>query len=283
VVSVLSKIRDAERDGFTFQTAFRKVPTQPTAANIWFDVSMSPGNPVPNYYIGTSGVFTPLAQSTDGGILHGGNVFPKKKHISLFELQTTTAIITPLQAFVLDYKGFYPFLDESVTDLQLLTNTVPIPRKEKGMQMMPVVVAGQIGGQTFQVTYTNDEGVSDRLTPIHIMGTQAVNGTVISSAGSVPNSIGPFMALQEGDKGVSSVEAIQFMGTGDIGLISLAIVKPVYQQVINNNTAPVETLPIISKSALPIIQDDAYLNIIVLPNGSIQGATILGAIKTTWI
>jgi hypothetical protein len=264
-------------------TAFRKVPTQLTGANVWFDLSMSPGNPVPNYYIGTPGVFAPLRQSTDGGIPHGGNVSPKKKHISYFLMQTALASIVPAHCFVLDYLGFYPFLDESVTDFQPLDNSVAPTRSTKGAQLMPVVVAGQTGGQFFQVTYTNQDGVSGRVTPPHAMGAQAVNGTIISSAGSATGSTGPFMALERGDKWVSKADGIQFLGTGDIGLISLAMVVPVMGHTIRGVDAPVETTPLIDKSSLPIVQDDAYLNVIIRPNGSVQSATIVGALKSTWI
>jgi hypothetical protein len=285
MASVLKQIADAEREGFTFFSAWRKAPTQPTTGNIWFDLSMSPGNPVPNYYIGTSGVFTPLAQSTDGGISHGGNVWPKKKHVSHFSAQTSAGIPVPINFLMLDYLGFYPFIDESVLDPQLLDNTRPLPRHKtgKGVQMMPVVVAGQSGGQLFTVNYTNDQGVSGRVTPPHVMGTQAVNGTILSSAGAAPNSRGPFMALQEGDTGVLRADSIQFLGTGDIGLIALVLVKQIMGHSIRGIDAPVEKTPIIDAGELPEIVDDAYLNLISLPFGSLQAAPLIGTIKTTWI
>lgn len=65
---------DAQDAGQYLYTSFRKQPTQTTGAGIWFDLSMSPGNPAPNYYIGAVGTFTPLRQSTDGGLRHGGAV-----------------------------------------------------------------------------------------------------------------------------------------------------------------------------------------------------------------
>ena len=108
------EIADADRDGFTFFSGWRKQPTQTTAAGIWFDLSMSPGNPVPNYYIGPSGVFTPLRYSTDGGIPHGQSVAPKTKILRIFEAQTSAASAAPLPLKLLDYLGFYAFLDESI-------------------------------------------------------------------------------------------------------------------------------------------------------------------------
>lgn len=279
------EIADAERDGFTFFSGWRKQPTQTTAAGIWFDLSMSPGNPVPNYYIGTPGVFTPLRYSADGGIPHGGSVSPKKKLLRVFEAQTNAATAAPLPLKILDYLGFYPFLDESVLEEQFMVNSTPVPRYPdgKGVQMMPVVVAGHTGGQSFRVSYTNQDGVSGRWTKDHIIGTQIVNGTIISSGGAVVNSCAPFMALQEGDTGVRTMDSILFLGTGDIGLISIALVKPIAESYIRGIDAPSERDFSMDAGSLPIIEDDAYLNLLSLPAGSLSGAPILGYIKTVFV
>lgn len=278
------EIADAEADGHTFLSGWRKQPTQTTSAGIWFDLSMSPGNPVPNYYIGPSGVFTPLRQSTDGGIPHGGNVSPKRKMLRVFEAQCATATAAPLPLKILDYLGFYPFIDESVTDEQFMTNTNPVPRYPdgRGVQIMPVVVAGHIGGGTFFVRYTNQDGVSGRQTPRHIMGTQIVNGTIITSSTNI-NARAPFMALQEGDSGVRTVDSVIFEGVGDIGLISLVLVKQIAETYIREITAPHERDFAMDMGSLPIIEDDAYLNLLSLPVGTLSGANIMGYLKTIWV
>jgi hypothetical protein len=284
VILGVRDIIEAEKNGQTFFSGWRKQPTQTTAAGIWFDLSMSPGNPVPNYYIGPSGVFTPLRQSTDGGIPHGPNVSPQKKFLRVFEAQTATATAVPLPLWLLDYLGFYPFIDESITDEQFMDNTAPLPRSAdgKGVQILPVVVAGHIGGQTLKVSYTNQDGVANRWTPQHLMGTQIVNGTIITSAGSAANSRAPFMALQAGDTGVRQVDSVIFEGTGDIGLISLALVKPVARHYIRGIDAPTEQDFFMDSSSLPQIADDAYLNLISLPSGTLAAAPIMGYIKTLW-
>lgn len=75
-------------------------------------------------------------------------MLPKIKFlkVSCFEIQS--ANVAPLSVKILDYLGFYPFLDESITDEQFMTNSVAVPRYPDGVgvMMMPVVVAGQIGG-----------------------------------------------------------------------------------------------------------------------------------------
>lgn len=63
----LRELTDAQDAGAYLYASWRKQATQTTGAGIWFDLSMSPGNPAPNYYIGAPNVFVPLKQSTDGG------------------------------------------------------------------------------------------------------------------------------------------------------------------------------------------------------------------------
>lgn len=70
-----------------------------------------------------------------------------------------------MDLILLDYLGFYPFIDESVTDKQFTDNTVTLPRYADGdgVQIMPVVVAGQTGGGCSSA-YTNEHGESGRIT-----------------------------------------------------------------------------------------------------------------------
>jgi hypothetical protein len=275
---------DAEKNGQTFFSTWRKAPTQATTAGNWFDLSMSPGNPVPNYYIGSPNIFVPLAQSTDYGIPHRRSGASDQEYLRMLGAQAALATAVPLPMWLLDYLGFYPFIDESVTDEQTLYTPVAVPRFPlgAGVQMMAVVVAGQTGGlSVFKVKYTNSDGVADRITPDHVMTVQAVNGTVISG-GVYVNSRAPFLALQEGDKGVRSVQSITFV-SGDIGLIALVLVKPIARHTIRGVDAPVERDFFMEMSDIPAIADDAYLNMIVLPVGTLAAALIYGYIKTCWI
>lgn len=284
----LRELSDAQDAGSYLYASWRKQATQTTGAGIWFDLSMSPGNPAPNYYIGSPNVFVPLKQSTDGGLRHGGNVngLDKKKFLRKLMALTATAAATPLSCKLLDYIGFYGFIDESVLDEQFLDNTTPLPRyvDGAGVQLMPVVVAGQTGGQPFTVNYTNQDGVAGRVTEQHVMTTQFVNGTILHSiqaSASYPNN-GPFMSLQAGDSGVRSVESVTIGGIGDVGLFALVLVKPLATFSIFGIDAPTEVDYFVDAVSMPEIVDDAYLNLIALPNGSLSGAPIIGVLETTF-
>lgn len=280
-------IADAADEGRYLYRSWRKQPTQTTASGIWFDLSMSPGNPVPNYYIGAAGAFTRLARSTDGGLDHGPavNHLGYKKHLRKLLALTPTATAAPLTMVLCDYLGFYGFVDESVTEEQPLDNTVGLSRYTdgRGVQLMPVVVAGQTGGQPFTVNYTNQDGVAGRVSQSVTMGTQAVNGTILTSMAAGAAYAGPFLPLQRGDSGVRSVESVTIGGVGDVGLFALVLVKPLATLDILGIDAPTEIDYLTDCGcSLPEILDDAYLNFVVLPVGTLAAAPIHGLIETTW-
>lgn len=282
---------DAENNGQTFFSAWRKTPTQVTGAGIWFDLSMSPGNPVPQYYAAAPNIAISLRQSTDGGIPHGGNVaqLGMTKYLKTFGIMSITAAAVPLQLILCDYLMFYPFVDMSITDYQAFDNTVTLPRitTGAGLRIMAVEVAGQtgVGNPQFYVTYTNSAGVSGRQTPNVACNAQVVNGTIINSQQTqvvgVPSAVGPFIPFQAGDTGVRSIDGITFL-TPDVGLIALVIVDPIENISLRTVDAPMERTPVTDFADLPIIADDAYLGLLCCPNASLSAAPIHGYIHTVF-
>ena len=195
--------------------------------------------------------------------------------------QTAGAVTQPL--ILCDYLLYYPFVDESETAEQTFDNTVTLPRYTDGggVQCMAVVVAGQSGGQTVSIRYTNSEGVANRVSPAVLMTSQAINGTIINSARTSTRASGPFIPLQAGDSGIRSIEGITFGGP-DVGLITLVLVKPLFRFQLPEITAPVEIDPMKDFNVNPIIVDDAYLNLICMPAGSLSSAPLHGEIEVAW-
>ena len=89
------------------------------------------------------------------------------------------------------------------------------------------------------------------------------------------------MSLQAGDTGVQLIQSATFSVT-DVGLLALVLVKPLMQMQIRGIDAPVEKVPRIDHSIMPVIVDDAYLNCICLPAGSLAATAIHGTIETVW-
>lgn len=264
--------------------SWRKVPSQTTASGIWFDLSMSPGNPAPQYYAAAPLTATVLARSTDGGLDHGPNVSTgtTTKYLRKFMAMTQTATAVPLPIYLLDYLLYYSFITmDAGTQDMINTNALTRYTDGAGVQVMAIEVAAQVGGSQFRFTYTNSAGVAGRVSQTVTCNTQVVNGTVITSAPTTLGAAGPFIPLQDGDTGVRSIQQVEFL-TGDVGLIALVLVKPLASASIFDITAPVEVDYLIDQNLMPIIRDDAYLNMIVHPSGTLASAPIQGLIETMW-
>lgn len=269
--------------GQTKYSYWRKVPAQTTASGIWFDLSMSTGNPLPNYYIGPIGVSTALARSTDGGIDHGPNVSPLRKVVNRFLVMNQTATAVPLPWVMCDYLMFYPFISQDAGDFAL-TNSITLPRYPTGagVQIMPVVTNAQAGGAQFFVTYTNQAGVSGRTSKTVTCNTQGAPGTILTTAPATAGASGPFIPLQAGDSGVRSIENVTFLSS-DVGLFALVLVRPLLTGHLFDITGPTEIVTVVDRAHPPIpIVDDAFLGLICCPSGTLSGAPFNGEIETVW-
>ncbi len=276
-------IVDAEIAGRTLYRTWRKTPTQATTIGIWFDLSMSPGNPSPNYYASAPMIAAAMSRSNNGGLDHGGSVSPSQKVLRKIMIMSQTAGAVGLPFILCDYLLYYPFIDEGETSEQTFDNAVALPRytSGEGVQVMAVVVAGQSGGQSFSINYTNSDGVAGRTSSTVLMTTQALNGTIINSARASATAAGPFIPLQAGDRGVRSIQGVTFTGA-DVGLMTLVLVKPLFRFQLRGIDAPVEVDPLLNFSVNPIIEDDAYLNLICMPSGSLSAAPIHGELEVAW-
>lgn len=277
--SGFKEVVDAELEGRCRMYNFRKVPTQSTSVGVWFDLSMSPGNPVPKYWFDAVPLTAKAITATDdGGIFHGKAVSPREKFLRSIYLNST-AVTT---YFILcDYLLYYPSCDDSVLDPQVMDNTITLPRYTdgEGVMMMAVSIAARTGGQTFQVSYTNSKGVAGRLSSIVTQNTITGIGTIQSGLGT-GNYISPlpFIPLQDGDTGVQKIDSVTMLGA-DVGLFSLILVKPlaVIQQY--TNQSPVEKDFLLTEFDMPKIKDDAYLSFVANSANNLSAAVIMGNLK----
>lgn len=279
----VQQLVDAELNGRVRINQWRKAPSQVTSAGYWFDLSMSPGNPVPKYWFDAPpAVAKAISQSADGGLFHGANTTPYKQYLRMTTAMSTSSSPTPMPMILCDYLLYYPSIDDSVTDPQVLDNTVTLPRYTtgEGVQILPVTVAGRTGGATFTVTYTNSQGVGGRTSQLVVQNTISAIGTIATAHPSNPsnNNSTPFVGLQQGDTGVRSIESVTML-TPDVGLFALILVKPLATTAIYSITAPSERDYFLETSNVPEIKDDAFLTFICNPNGSLSGTILTGDIK----
>lgn len=254
-------------------SSFRKVSSQVTTAGTWCDLSMSSGNPVPNFYSGSSLIATTLDGNKGLYVGSGRYVFETLAYAG-------GANAAPITLTLCDYLLFYPQIDMNNVDPQEMDNTITLPRYSdgNGVRMFLVAQYPFVGGANFSISYTNSNGDANRST-----GTIRSNSvTSISSfvhSGAVANSFGAFLPLQSGDTGVRSVESITFASPNG-GLAALVLVKPIYTTMIRELTAPYESNTIKDSALLPEIKAGAYLNFIALPSANISAVPIQGHIQT---
>jgi len=281
----IKNVIDAELEGRMNTYNFRKNPSQVTTQGLWFDLALSPGNPIPKYWFGTPLTATVISQSIDGGFFHGANVSPSKKYLRKLMLSSTSATGLPMNVMLCDYLMYYPLVDDGTTDEQVMDNTATLTRYTDGdgVQVMAVSVAGRTGGQDFFINYTNSEGIAGRISKTVRQNNSAALGVVVTSALLSAGGTNPclFIPLQEGDTGVRSIESVTMLGA-DVGLFSLVMVKPLATTVLLDVNAPAERDFLIESGNLPEIKDDAYLNLVCIPNASLSGVGILADMKVVW-
>lgn len=264
--------------GQSHSSTFRKTSAAVTTAGIWCDCSTMPGHPVTNFYASAPLVGATLLARE--GIQHGQDQTPNQKYLKRITAMCSTA---PLTLLAIDILKYYPFIDGDSTDEQFFDNTVPLPRYASGNTVQAYVVSqgSFVGGAQFFINYTNQNGVSGRLSRVCTSNTSAVSGTLISSGVSA-GTFGWSIPLEQGDTGIRSVESFTFLGANG-GIFALVLCKDLGSISIREANIPAEKDFLLDTGiAMPEIIDGAYLSFLALPNGSIAAQPFYGSIQTTW-
>lgn len=296
VINGIQDVVNAELQGRMRNYIWRKTPSQATTIGIWFDLSMSPGMPTPKYWFDAAPLTAKaIYQSTDGGYFHGADVSPNQKFLrsmTVWAHSTSTTNASPINAVLMDYLLYYPSIDDGTLDEQVMDNTVSLPRyaNGSGVQMMAVTTGLRVGGQTFTVKYTNQDGVTGKVTPLCTQNAAAFIGSVTNSDRAINGSSSWMIPLADGDTGVRLVESVTMISGVDVGLFSIILVKPLAQicfresQISTAGTinTPNEKDFLIPTGELPRIYDNAYLNMVVLPQASLATTILSGDLKVIW-
>lgn len=274
-------IQNCYEEGRVNEFAFRKVPAIASAAGIWGDLSMAPGNPRPNYYVGTELSATTLNGSY--GLYHGGNVSPSTCHLHKILIGSVSAGLAPAQFILCDYLLFYPLVDMDSTDEQFLDNTVTLPRYTDGVGVQAFLVATNpfIGAAQFYINYTDTDNVSKQ-SPLHTTNNSTFIGAFQNCANPTQaGGNGAFIKLEQGSRGIKRIDSVTFLSPNG-GLGALVLVKPLATVNLNEITAFAEYDFLLMKPSLPRIYDGAYLNFICASGASYASAPVTGIITTVW-
>lgn len=282
-LKTIGEVVDTELNGNVRDYIWRKVPSAVTTSGIWFDLSMSPGMPVPKYWFDAAPLTAKaIYQSSDGGFYHGPDV-TGEKYLRKITTQASAVTALPMNVILCDYLLYYPTIDDGTTDEQVMDNTVTLPRYTdgKGVQILAVTVGSRTGGQQFTISYTNSDGVAGRTTTAVTQNTSTVLGSITGSNRATINASNPFIGLQAGDSGVRSIESVTMLGV-DVGLMSIILVKPLTQTCFREITVPYEKDFLIPTSDLIRIYNNAFLNFLCLPLGSLAATSLRGDLKVIW-
>jgi hypothetical protein len=280
------EVVEAELEGRERSTEWVKNVTQTTTAGVWYDLTGSSGNPrAKQWFDAAPLVAQQIRQSTDGGIYHGASIgSSQEKFLRKLRIGCASATPLPMSFILCDYLVYYPSVEDGNTDLQVMDNTLTLPRYTDGVgvEMMAVTISSRTGGQSFTVNYTNSSGASGRVSSTVRQNAVASPGTITTSntatAGATP---GPFIPLQYGDQGVARIDSVQMLGA-DTGFFALVLVKPIATVMIRSIEAPYEKDFLIMANEIPRIEDDAYLSALALPNGNLSGTAVRGSLKAIW-
>jgi hypothetical protein len=278
----------SDEEGRSWVTSFRKsIGVSGTTGNQWIDWSFFSGTPLPNYYASTplesnivaarSGVYLPSVPDSSM-FLHNVTVMG---NAALFNLSVRQKLI------VCDYLLYYPYIDMSTTDEQIMTQAETIPRYNAG-SVIAVCQSSITSTASFIINYTNQDGVSGRVSPVNDTVSAPEAGVcVLTASGSSANDH-PFLQLQENDTGVKSIESVTFTSTVS-GLISLVIVKPIittylFESIVTSTRqgAASALTSVLMRAGAPEIKDGAVINFISYINNGVEDHFLTGHIETYW-
>lgn len=272
---------EAFTSGKVHSCSVRKVPSQASVAGWWADLSMAAGNPKPNYY--ASDPLTAAVLDGFDGIFHGDSKSPAKKVL------TDAAICTPTAGLVgqyklLDYLLYYPFVDLDSTDEQTMTNSVALSRYADGIgvEAMLVCVAPTIGGGSFTYSYIDTDD-NPQTSPVISFNTTATNIASIATSQQAAVSGGQlFLPKASGSKGIKSITGFTCLSVSG-GLAAIVLVKPLASFAIREINVPSEVSYLSMRfPGPPVIQDGAYLNLVMNCAASIAAGQLAGRFTFAW-
>ena len=272
---------DAFAAGRSHFCSLRKIPSQASVAGWWVDLSMAAGNPLPNYY--ASSPLTAAVLDGQRGIFHGADKAPSSKRLCDISLMTPTAGLVGAY-MLLDYLLYYPFVDGDDTDVQVMDNTISLPRYASGdgVQVMAVAVAPTTGSGRFTFDYVNQSGVT-RTSPLQFCSTTASSiASIATSQPAVASAPpGPFLTLAAGDTGVRQIVSVTNTVPNG-GLLALVLVKPLAEMAIREINTAAEASYVNARPAPPEIVDGAYLNLIMNCAATVAAGTLAGHARFVW-
>lgn len=277
-------------------TTFRKaVASAATVANDFIDYTYFAGNPVANFYASSPLEAAYLEANRGIHLRDVGKSQFVKDFCTMSAASSATGTSNQNQRLCLaDYLMYYPFIDtDAVGEQQDMVQTVALPDRYAGGQIMCVAQSASSTVGTFRLSYTNQAGVAGRTTQVTYTKIVSGGGTIVTSSTNAVGGSLPFVGLQAGDTSVRSVESCTFTAAGG-GLMAIVLVKPIMHSINTQECRRTTTGNLESYGAAthresfihqqpPEIKQGAILGVIGLGNaGSLASSILTGVLTTQW-
>lgn len=254
----------------------------------WHDWSFASGQPAYDARIGNAIAFKPMVAAGNDAIY-----FPPAngmdRRLLEIEVGVSPGGVNQLNVefHIYDIVGVYPLIDGDSTDVQTMDNTLGLPRYTDGAGVLPVLVnhvAPSLSAADAVVNYTNSDGVNRAVTwHAPAFGVNRVCYTTSTGGASGPI----YCALNGGDKGVRSINSVQFTTTPG-GLWAIYLCKPLgsfaSRNFIGTAQAVIAQKSFMTQNALnlPVVQDGAWLGMFFMSRGSGRTVAMHGNATFVW-
>lgn len=259
---------------------FRRVPSQASVAGQWVDLSMAPGNPQPNYYVGSPYEATLL--NGQRGIFAGSAKAPATQRIVSLSLCTPTAALVGAYK-LLDYLLFYPLIDLDDVSIQPTDNIVTLPRYStgEGVRAMLVVSNPTIGSGSLRYVYTDSDGI-ERTSPDILLNTSAdAPATVVTSQQGTSCTGQLFLPMHHASKGIRSITSVEVIAPNG-GLATLVLVRPIVDAQVFEINVVSQRNYVTELPHAPAIVDGAFLGLVANCAGTVAAGQLTGNAVFTW-
>jgi hypothetical protein len=267
--------RDVEL-GYYDIISYRKVHNQSTFSSRWFDLSVAPGNPVPEFYASTPLTATPINHKTSFRIRDADE---DTRYITKVILTTSSSQI--LQVKLINRIAFWPFVDGDDPSLQVFNNDFKAELDNYPNTQVYLVAQSAISGNVkATINYT------DRLSNTYSSSQQINDGSQYGQLcfGSISGGVesnGPFLNLNGNDKfGPAFLESVQFSSGLPGGILCFVLCQVLADFELQTSNSPVEVDFIKDQARLIKLPKGAQPSFLVHATGSLSSAVITGTIES---
>lgn len=243
---------------------------------MWYSYFTTAGNPSAGSYAGTTLAFQSCNDTTVGAVNLDGNKSPDTRHILSWDAVSPVATGNPAWLMLVDILGYYPVVQVNATLGVQTTNSTAganaLPNRQGSQDLGVGVMAflecttamGAIAS-TVQLTYTNTAGSSGRVTSVspQLQASGVTTAILNSGPPSTANVYGPFIPLQAGDLGITSVQSATFGGAvGQTGVTAIVLARPIATiPILTVNIAQCREF-VMNPPLLPQVPDSACLAVL---------------------